>query len=55
MRLLAEALESKAAGEAESSACPDAEVLAAYAEDGPSDREAFGAGRPHRRSVAARK
>ena len=39
-RLLAEALESKAAGDAQSSACADAEVLAAYAEHGLSDREA---------------
>jgi hypothetical protein len=39
-RLLAEALESKAAGKALSSACPDAEILAAYAEHGLSDREA---------------
>jgi hypothetical protein len=39
-RLLAEALESKAAGEAQSSACPDAEILAAYAEHGLSDLEA---------------
>ena len=39
-RLLEEALESKAAGEAQGSACPDAEILAAYAEHGLSDREA---------------
>ena len=39
-RLLAEALESKAAEDAQSSACPDSEVLAAYAEHGLSDREA---------------
>ena len=39
-RLLAEALESNAAGEAQSSACPDAEILAAYAEHGLSDRQA---------------
>jgi hypothetical protein len=39
-RLLAEALECKPAGDAQSSACPDAETLAAYAEHGLSDREA---------------
>ena len=39
-RLLEEAVESKAAGEAQGSACPDAEILAAYAEHGLSDREA---------------
>jgi hypothetical protein len=39
-RLLEEALESKAAGDAHGSACPDAEILAAYAEHGLSDREA---------------
>ena len=39
-RLLEEALESKAAGEAQGSACPDAEILAAYAEHGLPDREA---------------
>ena len=39
-RLLAEALDSKAAGDAQSAACPDAEVLAAYAEHGLSGQEA---------------
>lgn len=39
-RLLEEALESNAAGDAQSSACPDAEILAAYVERGLSDREA---------------
>jgi hypothetical protein len=39
-RLLEEALKSKAVGDAHSSACPDAEILAAYAEHGLSDREA---------------
>ena len=39
-RLLEEALESKAAVEAQGSACPDAEILAAYAEHGLSEREA---------------
>lgn len=41
-RLLAEALESKAAGDAQSSACPDAEILAAYAENGLSAHEVSG-------------
>ena len=39
-RLLEEALESQAAGDGHSSGCPDAEILAAYAEHGLSDREA---------------
>ncbi len=39
-RLLEGALKSKRAGDAHSSACPDAEILAAYAEHGLSDREA---------------
>jgi hypothetical protein len=39
-RLLAEALDSKAAGDVKSAACPDTEVLAAYAEHGLSGQEA---------------
>lgn len=39
-RLLAEALESKAAGDAQAFVCPDAEILAAYAEHGLSEQEA---------------
>ena len=39
-RLLEEALESKRSGDAQNSACPDAEILAAYAEHGLEEQEA---------------